>query len=115
MKLEELDGTKLPSLWTVSFATQPIQDYLIISLIEDVDLLVEVGILNQGQGNALIVKLEQALDRLIDDRLKPTINALGAFSNQVDAFVQGGVLPPLIGGALSDQANYIIELLIFTL
>jgi hypothetical protein len=29
----------------------------------------------------------------------------------VDAFVQGGVLPPLIGEELSDQADDIIELL----
>jgi photosystem II stability/assembly factor-like uncharacterized protein len=114
--LEELNGEQLPQVQTISVATQPINpDYLIISLIEDVEQLVDEGSLNQGQGNALIVKLEHALDRLADDRLKAAINALDAFSNQVDAFVRGGVLPPESGQDLSDQVNYIIELLCFTL
>ena len=69
------------------------------------------GFLNKGQGNALIVKLEKVLDRLANDRPKAAINALGAFSNQVDAFVRGGVLPLESGQDISDQVNYIIELL----
>jgi photosystem II stability/assembly factor-like uncharacterized protein len=114
--LEELNGEPLPQVQGVSFATQPINpDYLIISLIEDVEQLVDEGSLNQGQGNALIKKLEHALDRLDDDRLKAAINALGAFSNQVDAFVRGGVLWPEDGQNLSDQVNDIIELLSFPL
>lgn len=109
--IDQLNGKDLPGLWTISFATQPITDYLIISLIEDVEQIVDEGFLNQGQGNALIVKLEHALDRLAGDRLKAAVNALDAFSNQVDAFVQGGVLPPEHGQDLSDQVNNIIELL----
>jgi photosystem II stability/assembly factor-like uncharacterized protein len=106
----------LPNLGNISFATQPINpNYLIISLIEDVELLVDDGFLNQGQGNALIVKLDQVLDRLADDRLKPAVNALDAFSNQVDAFVRGGVLSPEIGQDLSDQVNDIIKILRFPL
>jgi len=101
----------LPGLWTISFATQPINlDDLITSLIEDVEqLVVKDGFLNKGQGNALIVKLEKALDRLVDDRLKAAFNALNAFSSQVDAFVRGGVLPIESGQELSEQVNYIIE------
>jgi photosystem II stability/assembly factor-like uncharacterized protein len=68
-KINKLNGDDLPSLWNISFATQPIYpDYLIISMIEDVEMLVDDGILNKGQGNAIIVKLEKALDRLDDDR-----------------------------------------------
>jgi hypothetical protein len=109
--IDQLDGEDLPGLFTISFAAQPITNYLIISLIEDVKQLVDDGFLNKGQGNALIVKLEHALDRLADDHLKAAINTLDAFSNQVDAFVQGGVLPPESGQDLSDQVNHIIELL----
>ena len=72
MKVEKLcdecDG--LPSLWNISFATQPIYpDYQINSLIEDVEQLVDDGFLNKGQGNAINVKLEKALNRLVGDRL----------------------------------------------
>ncbi len=111
-KVETLDGENLPGLWTISFATRPINlNDMIISLIEDVEQLVDDGLLNKGQGNALIVKLEHALERLADDRLKDAINALDAFSNQLDAFVRGGVLTPESGQDLSDQVNDIIELL----
>ena len=111
-KVEDLNGVALPSMWNISFATLPINlDDMIISLIEYVELLVDDGSLNQGQSNALIVKLEHALDRLVDDRPKAAINALNAFSNQVDAFVRGGVLPLEDGQDLSDQVNDIIELL----
>ncbi len=114
--VDQLNGEDLLGLWTISFATRPFNlDDMIISLIEDVEMLVDDGLLNQGQGNALIVKLEHALDRLADDRLKAAINALEAFSNQVDAFVQGGVLSPEIGQDLSDQVNYIIEIFRFPL
>jgi photosystem II stability/assembly factor-like uncharacterized protein len=113
--IDQIDGEDLPGLWTISFATQPINpNYLIISLIGDVEQLVDDGLLNKGQGNALIVKLDQALVRLADDRLKAAINALDAFSNQVDAFVRGGVLPPETGQNFSDQVNYIIEILRFS-
>ncbi len=68
-KIDQLNGEPLRGLWNISFATQPIYPhYLIISMIEDVEMLVDDGILNKGQGNAIIVKLEKALDRLDDDR-----------------------------------------------
>jgi photosystem II stability/assembly factor-like uncharacterized protein len=110
--IDQLNDEDLPGLQNISFATLPINlDDMIISLIGDVEQLVDDGLLNKGQGNALIVKLERGLERLADDRLKPAINALDAFSNQVDAFVRGGVLPSEIGQELSDQVNNIIELL----
>jgi hypothetical protein len=115
-KIEQLNGEGLPQMSNISFATLPINLYdMIISLIEDVEQLVDEGSLNKGQGNALIKKLEKVLDRLIDDRLKPAINKLNAFLNQVDAFIRRGVLSPEDGQDLSDQVNDIIELLSFPL
>ena len=68
-EIDKLNGKPLQGLWNISFATQPIYpDYLIISMIEDVEMLVDDDILNKGQGNAIKVKLEKALDRLDDDR-----------------------------------------------
>lgn len=71
--------------------------------------MLAVVVLIKGKGNALIVKLEKALDRLVGDRLKTAGDALDAFSNQVDAFVRGGVLPTESGKEHSEQVNYIIE------
>ena len=106
----QLDNERGPGFFTISFATQPINLYdFIISLIGDVEQLMDDGSLNKGQGNALIVKLEHALDRLANDRLKAATSAFYAFSNQVDAFVRGGVLRHEDGQDLLDQVNYIIE------
>lgn len=108
--IEQQKGVPLPGLWTISFATQPINlKDMITALIKDVEQLVDDGFLNKGQGNALIVKLERGQDRLVDDRLKAAGNVLNAFSNLVDALVRGGVMLPEDGQYLSDQVNYIIE------
>ena len=45
--IDQLNGEDLPGLWTISFATLPINlDDLTTSLIEDVELLVVDGFLN---------------------------------------------------------------------
>lgn len=109
-RIEQLNGEDLPDMNNISFATLPITDYL-IDLMVEVVAFVEVGYMNKGQGNALIVKLEHALDHLINDRRVATVNVLGAFSNQVDAFIQNGVLPGVLGYRLIDRANDFIELI----
>jgi len=48
--------------------------------------LVENGVLNDGQGNALTVKLAGALEKLAAGETEPAMNKLGAFINQVEAF-----------------------------
>jgi len=54
--------------------------------------LVESGVLNDGQGNALGVKLEGALRKLAEGETEPAMNKLGAFINQVEAFRGAGML-----------------------
>jgi len=54
--------------------------------------LVENGVLNDGQGNALGVKLEGALRKLAEGETEPAMNKLGAFINQVEAFRDAGFL-----------------------
>ena len=71
--------------------------------------MIEDGALNGGQGNALIVKLEAALHKLLDDKTKTAINQLGAFRNQVEAFMQSGELPLEEGQPLLDAVDTIIE------
>jgi pullulanase len=78
-------------------------------LIDDVEALVTAGVLNDGQGNALIAKLEGALVKLNDGQAHVSINRLQAFVNQVYDFVEDGILSPSQGQDLMDKANSIIN------
>jgi len=71
--------------------------------------LVAAGVLNQGQGNALIVKLEGAQKKLDKGQTNAAINQLQAFINQVNDFISAGILTPVQGQALIDLANAIID------
>src|SRR6266550_4916104 len=54
--------------------------------------LVENGVLNDGQGNALAVKLAGALEKFASGDNEPAVNKLSAFINQVEALRDAGVL-----------------------
>jgi polar amino acid transport system substrate-binding protein len=54
--------------------------------------LVTNGVLNEGQGRALAVKLEGALDKLSVGENEAAMNKVAAFINQVDAFRNAGIL-----------------------
>jgi hypothetical protein len=77
-------------------------------LIAAVETLYADGILNGGQANALISKLQGSLDKLDNGQPGVAVNRLGAFVNQVNSFIDEGVLTAEIGQLLIDQANFII-------
>jgi hypothetical protein len=54
----------VPGRTTAVFVTYDEPEDMIADLIDDVDDLIAAGVLNDGQGNALTVKLEQALSQL---------------------------------------------------
>jgi hypothetical protein len=62
--------------------------------------LVTAGVLNQGQGTALTTKLDAALAALNRGNQNAACGQLGAFSNQVEAFVRAGILSPAQGQGL---------------
>jgi hypothetical protein len=78
-------------------------------LIEEIEALVEAGSLNQGQGNALIVKLEQAIKHLDNGRANTALNVLNAFGNEVRAFIRSRVLSPEEGRVLLDALEAIVH------
>lgn len=84
---------------------------MIDNLIEEIEGLIDDGSLNGGQGHALIAKLEAALTKLLDDKTNTAINQLGAFRNQVEAFIQSGELTPEEGQALLDAVDAVVEAL----
>jgi len=89
---------------TVLTPQEAIDDF-IVAEIED---LVADEDLNQGQGNALLVKLYHAIQKLNQGKTKVAINLLGAFINQVNDFISEGVLTPEEGQALIAAANEVI-------
>ena len=80
-------------------------------LIDEVEVLINEGTLNNGQGNALITKLEDAILELNQGKTTPAINKLNAFINQVNAFINSGVLTETEGQELISAANDIIDLI----
>jgi hypothetical protein len=77
-------------------------------LIEDIQDLVEAGLLNQGQGNSLVVKLQGAIDNLDRGKTKVAVNQITAFINEVTSLIDEGVLSAENGQALIDLAADII-------
>ncbi len=77
-------------------------------LIDGIGDLVDAGTLNGGQGNSLVKKLEGVLKQLDKGKDKTAVNQLNAMLNQVDSFVDDGVLTPVEGQALTDAVEAII-------
>jgi hypothetical protein len=59
------------------------------------------GVLNHGQGNALAVKLDAAVRALNRGNGQAACNELGAFTNQIEAFINAGLLSAGQGQALT--------------
>ena len=65
------------------------------NIIADIQALEGAGVLNKGQANSLIVKLNHAIDSLTTKPDQPTAcNQLHAFVNEVHAYVSAGILTP---------------------
>jgi hypothetical protein len=76
------------------------------NVIAKIEGLKAAGVVNGGQANSLIVKLNHAIDSLTSKPDQPTAcNQLQAFVNEVSAYVSAGILTPaqadtLLGGPL---------------
>ena len=83
------------------------------NLVADVVVLIEDGNLdiNEGQRNAILEKLQNAVDRAESDNTNAAINSLNAFINQINAFINAGSISQLDGDALIDGAQIIINAL----
>lgn len=88
------------------YATQVAAIDDLIDLVEDV---AEANGLNSGQTNAFVSKLENAAKSLERCNATPAANQLGAFINEVNAFVGSGKLPAADGVLLVSAARAIID------
>ena len=80
-------------------------------VIEEVQALIDSGTLNEGQGNALIAKLEAAVQSLEKENVEAAIGQLQAFINAIEAAIQSGALTPEEGQPLIDAVQDLINYL----
>jgi hypothetical protein len=71
--------------------------------ISDVDALVAAGILNNGQGDSLTSKLDNAINKFDQGQTNAGINQLEALINQLEAFINAGILDDDEGEDLINQ------------
>jgi len=102
-----VDGAEITVSPGETLETTP--EGLINSLIDDINDLVDDGVLNNGQGNSFTTKLDGALAKLAQEKTTPACNKINAFTNQVNAFINGGNLTPEQGNLLLDTANLVID------
>ena len=80
-----------------------------IALLEHhVTRLVTNGVLNEGQGHALAVKLQGAVVKVAGDETEPVVNKLAAFIHQVEAFRNAGILSEAQSASLLEIAKDLI-------
>jgi polar amino acid transport system substrate-binding protein len=70
--------------------------------------LVTNGVLDHGQGNALAVKLQGALDKLAVGEIESAMNKVAAFINQVDAFRNARILSEAQSASLLEIARDVV-------
>lgn len=80
-------------------------------LIEVIEGLADDGVPNGGQAHALIVKLEGVLENLAIGATTTILDQPAAFRNQIEAFVQPGVLTVDQGQPLLNAVDAALEAL----
>ena len=73
--------------------------------------MINDGNVNEGQGDALIAKLDAAVKKLDQDNEHAAENILNSVINQIEAFIKSGVLTQTDGQALIDDIQLIINAL----
>ncbi len=89
----------------------PVED--VQTIINDVEELIEDGDLaiNNGQTNAILTKLQEAIDKIDSENTNAAIGSLNAFINQINAFINSGSISVEEGQTLIDGAQSIINYL----
>jgi uncharacterized protein (TIGR02145 family) len=77
----------------------------LLSLIEEIEALVEDGQLNKGNANAIIVKIENSIKSLTNGNDNAAENQLSAFINAAKDYVENGLLTEEQGETFINQAE----------
>ena len=95
----------VPGRTTAVFVGQRSASEQIDLLIDDVEELIAAGVLNRGQGNALLSKLWNIRRKIARGKINAALGQLGAFVNQVEGFVRAGILTEEQGAVLIAAAQ----------
>lgn len=79
------------------------------ALIEKVQSMVNGDTLTEGQGIGLMDKLNQIVSKIENSNLRPAINQLKAFENQVSGLMRANAITIEEGNELIEAADSIIE------
>jgi hypothetical protein len=93
-----------PDIGADEFALVTIGDIL-----DDIENLIDTGVLSQGQGNAFIAILGAAEKMLNEGNTIAACNQLHAFINQVNAYIKAEILSVEEGQSLIDAAKCVIS------
>jgi len=80
-------------------------------VIIEVQDLAEEGDITSGQANALVSKLQNAINKIEVDKISPAIGSLNAFINQVNALIKSGTMSSPVGNELIASVQSIIDIL----
>jgi hypothetical protein len=99
----------IPGRTTAIFVEYEHPKVRLTNLIADVRALELQGVLNQGQANSLVSKLQTAIKRIDTKQPAQAAAQLGSFINQVQDLMNTGVLTPDQAWPLIDTATDIRE------
>jgi pullulanase-type alpha-1,6-glucosidase len=99
----------VPGRTTAVFVAEVAPQERINSLAQEVKALVDAGALAGFRGEALILKLDQALWLLDQGLLGNALEALDHFVRQVNYFVDQGTLTPEEGQSLAEEGQGVIK------
>ncbi len=97
-----------PSVWRGHGCEDP-SITAIYKVMDDVKDLESSGSINHGQANALLAKLNNAVDKIEADKINAAKGLLNAFINQINALIKSGVISSTVGQELIADVRSIIN------
>jgi probable HAF family extracellular repeat protein len=104
------DDSHVATVWEIELGEPPTQQDPIEELKGEITQLVDGGVLNEGQGISLMAKVESAERKYDQGRTNSAVRKLRAFINQVEDFVDTGVLTVEQGDDLIGLAEDTIDM-----
>jgi hypothetical protein len=104
------DDSHVATVWEIELGEPPTQQDPIEELKGEITQLVDGGVLNEGQGISLMAKVESAERKYDQGRTNSAVRKLRAFINQVEDFVDTGILTVEQGDDLIGLAEDTIDM-----
>ncbi|HXV66048.1 MAG TPA: cadherin repeat domain-containing protein [Nitrosopumilaceae archaeon] len=107
----KLSDTETFTLEILEDCDSPSAEILMEDAVDQIIEMTEDGKFTAGQASSLIAKIEAAASKLDQDNISAAFPILRSLINQIEAFIQSGVLTNQDGQPLIDKIQQIIALL----